>query len=156
MNPLIRTPALCAMLCATLAGCYVLPYAPDGQPPTPYPYTYPYSGAPWPAPVAAAPAPLVLAARLYPANELAAQTGALSGTVTNLMTGKGRLQLQYKGEILQGEATRVDGDHKRGVASAYGGAGTFMNCDYQMQSPRQGAGMCNLSNGAKYQVHIGQ
>ena len=116
MNPLIRTPALCAMLCPTLAGCYVLPYAPDGQPPTPYPYpyTYPYSGAPWPAPVASAPAPLVLAARLYPANELAARTGVLSGTVTNLMNGKGRFQLQLRGETLQGEATRVDGDQKRG------------------------------------------
>jgi hypothetical protein len=41
------------------------------------------------------------------------------------------------------------------VASAYGPTGMFMSCEYQMNSPRQGAGTCSLSNGAKYQVHIG-
>ena len=49
----------------------------------------------------------VLHARLYPDNDTATQTGMVSGTVTNMMTGKGRFQLNYKGEVLTGEATRV-------------------------------------------------
>ena len=49
----------------------------------------------------------------------------------------------------------MDGDARRGVASAYGPSGAYMSCEYQMNSPRQGAGVCTMSNGAKYQVHIG-
>ena len=142
----------------SLTGCYVLPVAPEG-----YPYAYPYP-AQQPAhvqsaaPIAGAPAsqgPVALQARLYPANELAKQTGVIHGTVMNMMTGKGRFQLNYQGETLSGEATRVEGDSRRGVASAYGSGGSYMSCEYQMNSPRQGAGTCQFSNGAKYQVHIG-
>jgi hypothetical protein len=97
----------------------------------------------------------VLPARLYPANEIATQTGVIHGTVTNMMTGKGRFQLNYRGETLSGEATRVDGDSRRGVASAHGSGGSYMSCEYQMRTPQQGAGTCQFSNGAKYQVHIG-
>lgn len=140
----------------SLSGCYVLPVAPDG-----YAYVYPPGGAApagtpaYPPPSAAGPMPTILRARLYPANETAAQTGIVTGTVTNLMTGKGRFQLNYGGETLVGEATRVDGDARRGVASAYGGGGSFMSCEYQMHTPQQGAGTCAFSNGARYQVHIG-
>ena len=56
---------------------------------------------------------------------------------------------------MSGEATVVEGDTRRGVASAYGPSGTFMSCEYQMNTPRQGAGTCTMSNGAKYQVHVG-
>jgi hypothetical protein len=101
----------------------------------------------------AAPAPLQ--ARLYPSNEVATETGMLSGTVTNMMTGKGFFQLNYRGEILSGEATRVPGDERRGLANAYGQRGTYMSCDYRMTTPFQGTGTCSLSNGAQYQVHIG-
>ena len=97
----------------------------------------------------------MLQARLYPANDIAAQTGVIHGTVTNLMTGKGRFQLNYRGETLSGEATRVDSDSRRGVASAYGSGGSYMSCEYQMNTARQGAGSCLFSNGAKYQVHLG-
>jgi hypothetical protein len=97
----------------------------------------------------------VLQARLYPANDAATQTGLLSGTVTNMMTGKGRFELDYRGELLVGEATRVPGDDRRGIANAYGQRGTFMNCEYRMTTPYQGTGTCNLSSGARYQVHIG-
>ena len=97
----------------------------------------------------------MLTARLYPANDLAAATGMVSGTVTNMGTGKGRFQLQYGSELLTGEATRVSGDQRKGVASAYGPTGAFMSCEYQMNSPQQGAGKCNFSNGALYEVHIG-
>jgi len=61
----------------------------------------------------------------------------------------------YQGETLVGEATRVANDDRRGVASAYGGRGTFARCEYQMSSAQMGAGTCTFSNGAQYQVHIG-
>ena len=100
-------------------------------------------------------APSALQARLYPANEIATETGLLSGSVTNMMTGKGMFQLNYRGEVLTGEATRVPGDDRRGVANAYGQRGTYMSCEYRMTTPYQGTGTCKLSNGAQYQVHIG-
>ncbi|HEX5091527.1 MAG TPA: hypothetical protein VFV84_02435, partial [Burkholderiales bacterium] len=99
--------------------------------------------------------PATLPVRLYPANEAATRTGVLTGSVMNMMNGKGRFNLTYEGETMTGEATRVDGDSRRGVASAYGPSGMFMSCEYQMNSPRQGAGTCTVSNGARYQVHIG-
>jgi len=100
-------------------------------------------------------APAALQARLYPSNDVATETGLLSGTVTNMMTGRGLFQLNYRGEVLTGEATRVPGDDRRGVAHAYGQRGTYMSCDYRMTTPYQGTGTCSLSNGAQYQVHIG-
>ena len=108
-----------------------------------------------PATVSGSSAPAALQARLYPSNDIATETGLLSGTVTNMMTGKGVFQLNYRGEILTGEATRVPGDDRRGVASAYGQRGTYMSCEYRMTTPYQGTGTCKLSNGAQYQVHIG-
>ena len=138
----------------SLSGCYILPVTPEG-------HVYGYPAPPPPAAPAyhpgasQGPAPAVLQARLYPANEIATQTGVIHGTVTNLMTGKGRFQLNYRGETLSGEATRVEGDSRRGVASAYGTGGSYMSCEYQMRTAQQGAGTCVFSNGAKYQVHIG-
>jgi hypothetical protein len=138
---------LCASLllqACTLSGCYVIPER-DGQ----------YSIY-LPAPAHAQPAPpRMLHARLYPENDLATQTGMVSGTVTNMMTGKGRFNITYAGETLTGEATRVSGDDRKGIASAYGPSGAFMSCEYQMNSPAQGAGTCMFSNGARYKVHIG-
>ena len=151
-----RVAIVGALAAASLSGCYVLPVAPEG-----YPYPYPYSQpapAPSQAPVTGSPAgqgPITLQARLYPANEVAKQTGVIHGTVTNMMTGKGRFLLNYQGETLSGEATRVEGDSRRGVASAFGTSGSYMSCEYQMRTPQQGAGTCQFSNGAKYQVHIG-
>lgn len=143
-----------------LAGCYVVPVGPDGNyaiyipshPPAPY------AGGPAsiPRPQAGQPAmPKVLTARLYPDNDVATRAGMVSGTVTNMMTGKGRFQLQYAGEVLTGEATRVSGDDRKGIASAWGPSGAFMSCEYQMHTPLQGAGTCNFSDGARYKVHIG-
>jgi hypothetical protein len=151
-----------------LSGCYVVPIAPDGTP------VYPYSAYPInvPAPpflpgpvagapphsqpvIAAPPAPSMLQARLYPSNDAATRVGMLSGSVTNMMTGKGRFQLDYRGEILVGEATRTPGDDRAGIANAYGDHGTYMNCTYRMTTPLQGTGTCSLSTGAQYQVHLG-
>src|SRR6266849_908090 len=92
---------------ASLTGCYVIPVAPDGTP------VYPAVASPPAYVVPSAPArayvlsnaavPNVFQARLYPSNDMATQTGVLSGTVTNMMTGKGRFELDYRGELLVGE-----------------------------------------------------
>ena len=140
-----------------LAGCYVVPMGPDGNYAIYIP-SHPPSVPGQPVPALQPPQqtqPRVLHARLYPENDTATQTGMVSGTVTNMMTGKGRFQLQYAGELLTGEATRVSGDERKGIASAYGASGSFMSCEYQMHTPMQGAGTCNFSNGARYKVHLG-
>jgi hypothetical protein len=153
-----------------LSGCYVIPVGADGYPAWPAgaawgpgtstgpgPAALPASPTPPASQPAKAPAaaPATLLARLYPANDIATQTGMVTGSVTNMMGGKGRFLLDYKGELLSGEATRVSGDERKGVASAYGPAGSYMSCEYQMNSPYQGAGTCSFSNGARYRVHIG-
>jgi hypothetical protein len=141
-----------------LSACYVIPVGPEGE--AVYALGIPYvpprgtTGAPS-GPLPMGPMPAVLSVKLYPANDLANQTGVLTGQVTNMMTGKGRFTFNYQGETLVGEATRVANDERRGVASAYGQRGTFARCEYQMSSPRMGAGTCTFSNGAEYQVHIG-
>lgn len=143
-----------ALASAVLSGCYVVPVV-DPQGNVQYQhYPLPPSGTPaaaYPVP----PAPVSMQARLYPANELANQTGMISGTVTNMRTGKGRFQLNYQGETLVGEATRHGADEKQGVASAYGSAGTSLQCEYRMNTPVQGAGTCTFSSGARYRLHIG-
>ena len=162
----LRLAAALALPAIALSGCYIVPVAPDGTPIYPgVPVgVAPAIVVPAPAhppaapPVAAIPStpyPTVLTARLYPANDIAAQHGMVTGTVTNMMTGKGRFQMEYRGEVLVGEATRVNGDERRGVASAYSPQGTFMSCDYRMTTPQQGTGTCTLSNGARYSVHLG-
>ncbi len=142
-----------------LAGCYVVPVVdPQGNvqyqhyplPPAGAPATAAYA-KPYPVP----PPPVSMPARLYPTNDLANQTGMISGVVTNMRTGKGRFQLQYQGETLIGEATRHGSDEKQGVASAYGSGGTFMQCEYQMNTSVQGAGTCTFSTGARYRLHLG-
>ncbi len=143
-----------------LCACVAVPVGPEGHlyiyPPGVPPGAIAPGGSIYADPRSGPPQfPVSLPARLYPANEAATQTGVVTGTVTNLMTGKGRFQIQYRGETLTGEATRVDGDSRRGVASAFGSGGSYMSCEYQMHTPRQGAGTCMFSNGAKYQVHIG-
>lgn len=131
----------------------------DGNPIYPgYPVhaaaSHPATGAPSPSASGGA-RPTSLPARLYPANDVATETGVVTGVVTNMMTGKGRFNLDYKGDTFSGEATRVSGDDRRGVASAFSPSGAYMSCEYQMSSPYQGAGTCTFSSGAKYQLHIG-
>ena len=153
--------AIAALLPAlALAGCYVVPVGPNNEPwvvlggPVHPPSTFPSGTPSAPAPQGAA-FPKVLNVRLYPSNDIANQTGMLTGTVTNMMTGRGRFQFHYQGELLAGEATRVSGEERKGIASAYGPSGTYASCEYQMNTPIQGAGTCQFSNGARYQVHIG-
>ncbi len=152
--------ALCFSAIA-LGGCIVVPVGstPEGEPYYAYaPIGTVINAGPAAVPLATVPAgpmPATLAVKLYPINDLANQTGVLTGQVTNLMTGKGRFAFNYQGETLVGEATRVDNDERRGLASAYGPRGTFARCEYQMSTTRMGAGTCAFSNGAQYQLHIG-
>jgi hypothetical protein len=167
MKPCITVAALrlalaAALPVAALSGCYVVPVAstPDGAPAyaySPVPIVPAPSAAypPHPVAVPGGPMPATLNVKLYPANDLANQTGILVGQVTNTMTGKGRFTFNYQGETLVGEATRVANDERRGVASAYGPRGMFARCEYQMSSAYMGAGTCAFSNGAQYQAHIG-
>ena len=168
MKSNIKIAAALSFSAIALSGCYVVPVV-DPQGRVQYEnYVLPPAGtsvvaapAVYPAPVGyAAPFagqafPTVLNARLYPDNELASQTGVVTGTVANMMNGKGRFQLQYGSEILTGEATRISNDERKGIASAFGSSGSFMSCEYQMNNPRQGAGTCTFSNGARYKAHIG-
>lgn len=140
------------------AGCYVMPVGSDERG---HPY-YVYSPVPivppqgaQPVAVPGGPVAATLAVKLYPINDLANQTGVLTGQVTNMMNGKGRFTFNYQGDMLVGEATRVSNDERRGVASAYGPRGIFARCEYQMSSPQLGAGTCAFSNGAQYQLHVG-
>jgi hypothetical protein len=158
-----RLAAVIAIPALALSGCYVMPV---GQDASGNPY-YVYSTVPvvpaqgggarstHPAVVPAGPIAATLAVKLYPINDLANQTGVLTGQVTNMMNGQGRFSFSYQGETLVGEATRVANDERRGIASAYGPRGTFARCEYQMSSPQLGAGTCSFSNGAQYQLHVG-
>jgi hypothetical protein len=142
------------------SGCYVTPV---GQGPD-HAQQYAYSPAPV-APVPGAhsthtvvvsgrPTQATLAVKLFPSNVLADQTGVLTMQVAILMIGSGRFTVDYQGETLVGEATRVSNDDRRGVASAYGQHGMIARCEYQMSSPRTG-GTCAFANGARYQLQVG-
>ena len=152
---------------AALGGCYVVPMGNDnldrliraveqGQVQQPQAQQPAPQAAPSAAQAKQVPAaPMSLPARLYPVNDIATEAGMVSGTVTSLKDGKARFQLTYKGEMLVGEATRVSGDDRKGLATAWGPSGAFMTCEYQMSAPVRGAGSCNFSDGARYQVHVG-
>ena len=160
-----RLAAALAIPVVALSGCYVMPVGQDagGNPyyvysPLPIPPVVPAQGSArsaHPAAVPGGPIAATLSVKLYPINDLANQTGVLTGQVTNMMNGQGRFAFSYQGETLVGEATRVANDERRGIASAYGPRGTFARCEYQMSSPLLGAGTCSFSNGAQYQLHVG-
>ncbi len=149
-----RASNLLAVLAAGLAltGCYVVPErTPDGR--IIYQHVpLPPAGQVVPPGV---PAPATLPVRLYPANDIATRTGIISGSVTNMMTGKGVFNVNYLGEVLTGEATRVSNEERRGVASAFSPRGIYMSCEYQMTTPYQGTGNCSFSDGAAFRMHIG-
>ena len=140
-----------------LSACYIVPERlPDGQVIYQhYPYPPPVAALPGPPAGTGSATPATLPVRLYPSNDIATQTGVITGSVTNMMTGKGVFNVSYLGEVLSGEATRVSNEERRGVASAFSPKGMFMSCQYQMNTPYQGAGECTFSNGAAYKMHIG-
>lgn len=150
-----------------LTGCYIVPIDPR-QPPGMAPAGAIGVGVPL------QPVHTTLQARLYPLNEMAGRMGALTATVVDSMNGRAVFSLNQGGEVLQGEATRVAAGYpgfgnihrdvygdgrmpsgQRGIASAAGARGTYVNCEYALSAPSQGTGACVFSNGAKYQMHFG-
>ncbi|MBI5259479.1 MAG: hypothetical protein HY855_23460 [Burkholderiales bacterium] len=163
-----------ASLAAALSACYVVPIDPrTGQPALP---------ANTPAVTIVQPAatttlaPSTIQARLYPLNEQAQGAGLLVASITEHPGGRGSISLGYRGGLMQGEATRVDGGYagfgrihgqvlgatgrdqsgRRGVANAFGSNGTSAQCEYVVTGPGIGTGACLFSDGAKYQMHFGQ
>ncbi|MEJ6023181.1 hypothetical protein [Ramlibacter sp. PS4R-6] len=126
---------------AALTGCYVVPVQP-----TPVAAQV----TPLPPPVAA-----TFAARLYPSNDMAAPYGMVGAIVTNDMNGRGHFTTQIGPESFSGEATRMAGSPREGIANGAGNMGSFLNCRYTMNSPTLGTGNCRLSNGATFTMHVG-
>jgi len=164
--------AACAAALLGLSACYVVPVDPrTGQ-------AYPVAprdpnGAPAVPPT---PAPSQLQARLYPLNAQAQQGGMLVAAVVDSHAGRGSFTLGYLGDLLQGEATRVDAGYtafgrihaevlgataprsytgRRGIANAYGARGVSVQCEYVLTGPALGTGVCQFSDGARYQMHFG-
>lgn len=177
MNPRLAWAAAAAAW--SLSACVVVPIDPRTGQPYPLP---PADGAPrstttvvMPPASAAPPSPGVLTARLYPLNASANQGGLLTAVIVDAHTGRGTITLGYRGDSLQGEATRVDGNYaafgrvhgevlggaprawggQRGIANAYGAKGVNAQCEYLITAPGQGTGVCLFSDGAKYQLHFG-
>jgi hypothetical protein len=110
------------------------------------------------APVMAAPAPalpLTFPARLYPANPLASGYGVINATVTNDLQGRGSFNASINGESFVGEATRKAGSSREGLASGAGNRGSYLSCQYTMNSATLGTGTCRLNNGAVFTMHVG-
>ena len=168
-----RIPGLTTAALATslLGGCYVIPIDPRLSPAEQAAIAVPGRTVPAALPQGG---PLTLQARLYPLNEIAGKSGPLTVTFSDNVSGHASFSLTYAGELLQGEATRV-GPHypgfgkvhrevygdgrmpagQRGIASAAGPRGLYVNCEYAIMASNRGAGACLFSNGATYQVHFG-
>lgn len=174
-SSLIAIPLLAA---AALSACVIVPVDPKtGQP---------YGHAPQsPVVVVQQSAPAVAAnnapqwqavnARLYPTNETARNAGVLQATVIDNGAGRGSFSVNYQGQTLQGEATRVDRNYpgfgqimsqvqggvnwaqasgQRGIANAANNSNS-MRCEYLFTAAAQGTGACVVSDGARYQIHFG-
>lgn len=145
---LLAATALSATL---LAGCYVVPMQPGTGAPT---VVVPAAGGPAVV-TAAPPAPVTMTARLYPANEQAGAYGVVAAVVTNDLNGRGHFSTAIGGESFAGEATRVSGSGRDGVANGAGSRGSYLSCRYTMNSPTLGSGHCRHSDGAQFSMHIG-
>ena len=144
---MIATPSkLLAALVATaaLSGCYVVPLTPG-----------PIPAGPTAVVPVGPPQPLSFMARLYPANDLASGYGMVGAVVTNDLNGRGHFSTAIGGESFTGEATRLAGSPREGVANGAGNRGGYINCRYTMNSPTLGTGTCRLSNGATFTMHVG-
>lgn len=164
------------LMTAALSACYVVPIDPrTGQP---VPMTQPASvTVVQPAVVPSAqPAFSTLQARLYPVNEQAQGAGMVIASIVDQHSGSGSISLSYRGQLMQGDATRVDAGYpgfgrihsqvlggdarsnsgRRGVANAFGANGVSAQCEYIITGPTIGTGACLFSDGAKYQMHFSQ
>lgn len=142
---LVRISAAAALAATALRGCYVVPL---GQPAPNSPSQQTYA-------VAAGPIAQTFSARLYPSNAEATPYGAITGTVTNDMNGRGHISANINGEQFQGDATRAPGSRSTSIANAAGTRGGMLNCRYTMNSATLGSGQCTLNDGATFTMHIG-
>jgi hypothetical protein len=121
------------------------------------------------------PAPVIYTGRLYPINEVANRAGMLTAVVTDGHGGRGTFSLNYLGDAMQGEASRVEPNYPgfgrilrealgvsnvqpqgpRGIANAVGAHGISAQCEYVLSGPSKGTGACVFSDGARYQLHFG-
>ena len=134
-----------AVMGTVLSGCYVAPIQPYPNSNVSTRNSPAVAGVPLPPPV--------YTARLYPTNEQAAALGRVSGTITNPERGHGEFAFALGSERYAGEATREPGSSS-GHANASGDRGGFVKCSYTMNSASLGAGTCNFSGGARYDMHI--
>lgn len=139
--------ATAAITVTALTGCYVVPMHPA---PAPNSVTVTVPAGPV-TPVG----PVTFTARLYPANETASPYGMVAAVVTNDLNGRGHFSTAIQGESFTGEATRVAGSSREGLANGAGHRGSYLNCRYTMNSPTLGTGSCRMSNGALFTMHIG-
>ena len=135
---------------SVLSGCYVVPINPAPGQPGYVPPAAPVTTAP------VQPAPVVFTARLYPANDQAVRHGMVGGVVTNDLNGRGTFNANIQGESFVGEATRKAGSSREGLASGAGNRGSYLSCQYTMNSATLGTGTCRLSDGAQFTMHVGQ
>jgi hypothetical protein len=173
----LSSPLAAIALAASLAACVAVPVDPRTGLPTPWPAAPPTREVTVitpPAPSTPA-APTVYTARLYPVNDIANRAGMLTALVTDTHGGRGSFSLSYLGEAMQGEASRVEGNHpgygrihrevlgvttvqvqgRRGIANAFGARGVNAQCEYVLTGSAQGTGACLFSDGARYQMHFG-
>jgi hypothetical protein len=164
-------------LAVAVTACVIVPLDPKtGRPyETSAPVVVVQSPASAAAPTTAAPSVTVLTARLYPVNDQARLAGILNASTIDTGQARGSFNINYRGETLQGEATRVDrnypsfgqilsqvqGGHgwghaagQRGIANAASGSYS-MRCEYLFTSVNQGTGACVMNDGARYQIHFG-
>ncbi len=170
-----------ATLVASLSACMVVPIDPrtgQGYPiqaPNALPNPASTTIVTLPSPVPQPLQPSALQVRLYPLNDAASSVGMLQAMVWDQHSGKGQFSVNYRGDTLQGESTRVDGGYptfgglheevlgpsprafsgQRGVANAAGPKGTHAQCEYVLTGPGRGTGVCLFSDGARYQMHFG-
>ena len=168
--------AVSLLAAAAMTACVIVPMDPKtgrpyesaAQPPV----VVVQQGAPA---AAAAPQWQTVSARLYPTNETARNAGILQASVIDNGAGRGSFTVSYQGVLLQGEATRVDRNYpgfgqimsqvqggvnwaqasgQRGIANA-ANQSSSMRCEYLFTAVGQGTGACVVSDGARYQIHVG-
>ncbi len=173
----LRAASSVLTLAAALSACVVVPIDPRTGQPYPLPPADAGRGSAVVLPPLPSqpPAPSLITARLYPLNDTANQAGLLSALIVDAHSGRGTISVGYRGDTLQGEASRVDSSYAafgrvyaevlgtaarptsghRGIVNAVGSRGVSAQCEYVMTSPAQGTGVCLFSDGAKYQIHFG-
>lgn len=94
-----------------------------------------------------------LQARLYPTNDAAQRLGAAQATVVINQNGHGTFNAYIGGEQFSGDATRTV-NSRSGRANGAAASGRYVVCNYTMNSPTLGTGSCEMSNGARYSMHV--